>query len=75
MRTGEAWLRIGDAIVGTVRHEVLWRHDNGQTEDLCAHRGCPKPQYERKQVRQLLIPFVALRHDYTRRERVEDVLK
>jgi ubiquitin carboxyl-terminal hydrolase 10 len=36
--SGEAWLRIDDGIVSTVRlEEVFWRHDNEQTDDRCAY--------------------------------------
>lgn len=36
--SGEAWLRVDDDIVSTVRHEeVLWKHDNERTDDRCAY--------------------------------------
>jgi ubiquitin carboxyl-terminal hydrolase 10 len=34
----EAWLRIDDDIVGTVRHEeVFWRDESERTDDRCAY--------------------------------------
>ena len=36
--SGEAWLRIDDDIVSTVRHEeVFLRHDNERMDDRCAY--------------------------------------